>query len=149
MGKVEFCCKKRRSRTNEEEPIQRRTDHRDPAGRAGELGEERMREAQRERTDLLRVEKEVWGDGSEGSATVEGAGGGMRAAQARGGGASGGDSNPQRSERKKMVSSSSRRRAVKYAVEEGLGSASQACRALGLSRSSYYALSRKKAESVV
>ena len=47
-----------------------------------------------------------------------------------------------------MVSSSSRRRAVKHAVEEGLGSASQACRALGLNRSSYYALSRKKAESV-
>ena len=47
-----------------------------------------------------------------------------------------------------MVSSSSRRRAVKYAVEEGLGSTSQACRAVGMNRSSYYAQSRKKAESV-
>jgi putative transposase len=48
-----------------------------------------------------------------------------------------------------MVSSSSRRRAVKYAVEEGLGSTTQACRAVGMNRSSYYAPSRKKAESVV
>jgi putative transposase len=39
---------------------------------------------------------------------------------------------------KKMVSSSSRRRAVKQMVEEGLGSAAQACRALGLARSSFY-----------
>ena len=37
-----------------------------------------------------------------------------------------------------MVSSSSRRRAVKQMVEEGLGSAAQACRALGLARSSFY-----------
>lgn len=47
-----------------------------------------------------------------------------------------------------MVSSSSRRRAVKCAVEEGLGSATQACRALGISRSSYYAKSRKRTEIV-
>ena len=47
-----------------------------------------------------------------------------------------------------MVSSSSRRRAVKHVVEEGLGNASQACRALGLSRSSYYALSRKSVASM-
>jgi putative transposase len=37
-----------------------------------------------------------------------------------------------------MVSPSSRRRAVKHIVEKGLGSATQACRALGLARSSYY-----------
>jgi transposase InsO family protein len=37
-----------------------------------------------------------------------------------------------------MVSPSSRRRAVKLIVEEGLGCAAQACRALGLPRSSYY-----------
>ena len=37
-----------------------------------------------------------------------------------------------------MVSPSSRRRAVKAVVEEGLGSAHQACRAIGLARSSYY-----------
>lgn len=37
-----------------------------------------------------------------------------------------------------MVSPSSRRRAVKMAVEEGLGSAARACRALDLARSSYY-----------
>src|ERR1700758_2279141 len=37
-----------------------------------------------------------------------------------------------------MVSPSSRRRAAKGVVEEGLGNAAQACRALGLARSSYY-----------
>ena len=37
-----------------------------------------------------------------------------------------------------MVSPSSRRRAVKSVVEEGLGSAIQACRAIALARSSYY-----------
>jgi putative transposase len=37
-----------------------------------------------------------------------------------------------------MVSPSSRRGAVKYVVEQGLGSATQACRAVGLARSSYY-----------
>ncbi|HEY8671722.1 MAG TPA: IS3 family transposase, partial [Terriglobales bacterium] len=37
-----------------------------------------------------------------------------------------------------MVSPSSRRRAVKRVVEEGLGSAVQACRAICLARSSYY-----------
>jgi putative transposase len=37
-----------------------------------------------------------------------------------------------------MVSPSSRRRAVKSVVEEGLGSAVQACRAMELGRSSYY-----------
>lgn len=37
-----------------------------------------------------------------------------------------------------MVSPASRRRAVKRVVEEGLGSALQACRALNLARSSFY-----------
>jgi putative transposase len=37
-----------------------------------------------------------------------------------------------------MVSPSSRLRAAKGVVEEGLGNAAQACRALGLARSSYY-----------
>lgn len=40
-----------------------------------------------------------------------------------------------------MVSPSNKRRAAKFAVEEGLGNCAQACRALGLARSSYYRLS--------
>ena len=40
------------------------------------------------------------------------------------------------------MSPSSRRRAVKLCVEEGLGCTSEACRALGLARSSYYRESR-------
>ena len=46
-----------------------------------------------------------------------------------------------------MVSPSSRRRAVKVVVEEGLGSAAQAFRAIGLARSSSYratSLSRRR-----
>jgi putative transposase len=46
-----------------------------------------------------------------------------------------------------MVSPSSRRRAVKLVVEQGLGRAAQACRAMGLARSSYYGLSRCGAQS--
>jgi putative transposase len=46
-----------------------------------------------------------------------------------------------------MVSPSSRRRAVKLVVEEGLGSAVQACRAIGLARSSYYRPSLVSVES--
>lgn len=46
-----------------------------------------------------------------------------------------------------MVSPSSRRRAVKLVVEEGLGSAVQACRAIGLARSSYYRPSLVSLES--
>jgi putative transposase len=46
-----------------------------------------------------------------------------------------------------MVSPSSRRRAAKGVVEEGLGSAAQACRALGLARSSYYLGSTKRSGS--
>ena len=46
-----------------------------------------------------------------------------------------------------MVSPSSRRRAVKSCVEEGLGGAARACRALGLARSSYYRCGRQGARS--
>src|SRR5258707_13557122 len=46
-----------------------------------------------------------------------------------------------------MVSPSSRRRAAKGVVEEGLGNAAQACRALGLARSSYYLGSTKRSSS--
>ena len=46
-----------------------------------------------------------------------------------------------------MVSPSSRRRAVKLCVEEGLGRAAQACRAMGLARSSYYRAGCSSAES--
>lgn len=53
-----------------------------------------------------------------------------------------------------MVSPSSRRRAVKSCVEEGLGSAVQACRAMNLARSSYYrpgrlSLTRRKMHQAV
>jgi putative transposase len=46
-----------------------------------------------------------------------------------------------------MVSPSSRRRAVKIVVEEGLGRAAQACRAMGLARSSYYVLPHGSVQS--
>ena len=46
-----------------------------------------------------------------------------------------------------MVSPSSRRRAVKKIVEEGLGGAAQACRALSLARSSYYRAGCSSTES--
>src|SRR5260221_11977596 len=46
-----------------------------------------------------------------------------------------------------MVSPSSRRRAAKGVVEEGLSNAAQACRALGLARSSYYLGSTKRPSS--
>ena len=45
---------------------------------------------------------------------------------------------PQRGQCKKVVSPSARRRAVKMSMQEGLGRVAAACRALGLSRSSYY-----------
>ena len=48
-----------------------------------------------------------------------------------------------------MVSPSSRRRAVSYIVGQGLGSAAQCCRALGLARSSYYRRSRVSTERVL
>lgn len=47
-----------------------------------------------------------------------------------------------------MVSSSTKRRAVKYSVEEGLGSSAAACRALGLPRSTYYRVSEISEESL-
>jgi len=46
-----------------------------------------------------------------------------------------------------MVSPSSRRRAVKLIVEEGTGCAAQACRAMGLARSSYYRAGSASAQS--
>ena len=46
-----------------------------------------------------------------------------------------------------MVSPSSRRRAVKLMIEEGRGCAAQACRAMGLARSSYYRAGSPSAES--
>ena len=46
-----------------------------------------------------------------------------------------------------MVSPSARRRAVKMSVQEGMGKVAAACRALGLSRSSYYRRGRSSLES--
>ena len=46
-----------------------------------------------------------------------------------------------------MVSPSTKRRAVKAVVEEGVGTTAQACRALGLARSSYYRNSMASLES--
>ena len=46
-----------------------------------------------------------------------------------------------------MVSASARRRAVKMSVQEGLGKVAAICRALGLSRSSYYRSGRSSLES--
>ena len=69
------------------------------------------------------------------------------AAQASGGRPGGADSHPQRGQRKKVVSPSARRRAVKMSVQEGMGKVAAACRALGLSRSSYYRSGRSSLES--
>src|SRR5262245_11455843 len=49
--------------------------------------------------------------------------------------------------KKNLVSPTSRRRAVKYLVAEGLSTATQACRALDLARSSYYLVSGKSPSS--
>jgi hypothetical protein len=57
------------------------------------------------------------------------------------------DSHPQRGQRKKVVSPSARRRAVKISVQVGIGRVAAACRALGLSRSSYYCSGRSSLES--
>ena len=46
-----------------------------------------------------------------------------------------------------MVSPSARRRAVKMSVQDGIGKVAAACRALGLSRSSYYRRGRSSLES--
>jgi hypothetical protein len=48
---------------------------------------------------------------------------------------------------KKAVSPSARRRAVKMSVQEGIGKVAATCRALGLSRSSYYRSGRSSLES--
>ena len=50
--------------------------------------------------------------------------------------------------RKKVVSPAAKRRAVKMSVEGGLGRKAQACRALDLSRSSYYRSSLRRTETV-
>ena len=59
----------------------------------------------------------------------------------------GADSHSEGSERKKVVSPPARRRAVKMSVEECIGNVAAACRALGLSRSSYYRSGRSSLES--
>ena len=46
-----------------------------------------------------------------------------------------------------MVSPSAKRRAVRVSVEEGLGRAAAACRALGLARSSFYRAGCESVES--
>jgi transposase InsO family protein len=46
-----------------------------------------------------------------------------------------------------MVSPLTKRRAVRASVEEGLGRAAQACRALGLARSTFYRVGREKVGS--
>lgn len=46
-----------------------------------------------------------------------------------------------------MVSPSAKRRAVRSSQEEGWGKGAQACRALGLARSSYYRVGRERVES--
>lgn len=46
-----------------------------------------------------------------------------------------------------MVSPSTKRRAVKLTIETGMGTTAEACRALGLARSSYYRNSAMNLES--
>jgi putative transposase len=46
-----------------------------------------------------------------------------------------------------VVSPSSKRRAVKLVIETGIGTTAEACRALGLARSSYYRNSALSTES--
>lgn len=87
------------------------------------------------------------GGGGERGQEDESDGGRDWAAEAFGGRSVSAEPDPQRGERKKMVSPSTKRRAVKLSVEEGLGSAMVACRALGLARSSYYRVSRQSVES--
>jgi transposase InsO family protein len=48
-----------------------------------------------------------------------------------------------------MVSPSHKRRAIQVIVEEGLGTTAQACRALGLARSSFYLASQRSPEGQV
>src|SRR5260370_13909040 len=93
------------------------------------------------------MEEQVRWDGGRGGAKTAGIGRGERAAEAGGGRPGGTNPDSQRGKFKKMVSPSSRRRAAKGVVEEGLGNAAQACRALGLARSSYYLGSTKRPSS--
>src|SRR5258708_28020891 len=72
--------------------------------------------------------------------------GGERAIKTAGSGPVDSERDHQRGELKKMVSPSSRRRAVKHIVGEGLGSAAQAGRAIGLARSSLYRASQASEE---
>src|SRR5258708_12237906 len=91
-------------------------------------------------------ERVRWG-GGRGGGEKGGIGRGERAGEAGGGRPGGKNPDSQRGKFKKMVSPSSRRRAAKGVVEEGLGNAAQACRALGLARSSYYLGSTKRPSS--
>ena len=70
----------------------------------------------------------------------------MRALEANRGGSVGAEPDPERSELKKVVNPSGKRRAVKTSVEEGIGNAAVACRALELARSSYYRTNRESEE---
>ena len=97
--------------------------------------------------DLPRVEEKVRRDGSQRSQEAKSIGRRELAAQASGGRSSGADSHSQRGKCKKVVSPSARRRAVKMSMEEGIGKVAAACRALGLSRSSYYRSGRSSLES--
>jgi transposase-like protein len=143
---VKFCSKE--GAEHEEKSIQRRIDHWDFAGSGvRESNQGGLCDAQYQHGNLPRVEEEVWRDGSQRSQEAQSAGGGELAAQASGGRPSRADSYPQRGQRKKVVSPSARRRAVKMSVQEGIGKVAAACRALGLSRSSYYRSGRSSLES--
>ena len=50
----------------------------------------------------------------------------------------GADPNLERGELKKVVGPSSKRRAIQAVIEQGVGTTAEACRAVGLARSSYY-----------
>src|SRR5215510_2793011 len=93
------------------------------------------------------MEGKVRRDGSQRSQAAESLGRRELAAQASGGRSGRADSHPQRGQRKKVVSPSGRRRAVKMSVQEGFGKVAAACRALGVSRSSYYRSGRSSLES--
>lgn len=90
---------------------------------------------------------EVWRDGGERGAALAKSGGGKQPAQTSGGRSGGADSNPEGGELKEVVSPSSKRREVKLAIEAGVGTPTQACRALGLARSSYYRNSTMNVQS--
>ena len=87
------------------------------------------------------------GNGSQRSQKAESVGRRELATQASGGRPGRADSDTQRGQRKKVVSPSARRRAVKMSVQGGLGKVAAVCRALGLTRSSYYRSGRSSLES--